>query len=172
MTEVVEGIEGFEALIKDTVRAAQDIDYTDVLDSFTDDLEEQHAEYFATESGPDGERWEPWFWRSLSASDTHPTLDSSGELRESLLPGNLGHVEDIQPDSLTWGTDLPYAGIHQEGAVMRTGVPLTSRGGIWFLPAGTEIEIPQRKFVGMNEALLTKLQNKIADHVVRVIVNG
>jgi hypothetical protein len=52
----------------------------------------------------------------ISVGADHPILQQSGVMRESLVSRNArGHVEDIRPDGMTYGTDVPYAIVHQEG---------------------------------------------------------
>jgi phage gpG-like protein len=42
-----------------------------------------------------------------------PILHRTGELRDSLV--NPARAADMTPDTLTWGSDVEYAGYHQDG---------------------------------------------------------
>lgn len=55
--------------------------------------------------------------RALGYGAAHPILVQTGALKRSLTVGRAcpNAIEDIQPDSLTYGTDIPYAPIHQHG---------------------------------------------------------
>ena len=56
----------------------------------------------------------------INVGARHPILQQTGDLRASLTQRNArGHVEDIGPERMTYGTDIPYAIAHQEGL----GVP-------------------------------------------------
>jgi len=53
----------------------------------------------------------------ISVGARHPILQQTGVLRESLTDRNArGHVESIEHDRMTYGTDVPYALVHQDGS--------------------------------------------------------
>jgi hypothetical protein len=52
----------------------------------------------------------------IAVGPRHPILQQTGAMRESLVNRNArGHVEVITKDSMSYGTDIPYAIVHQEG---------------------------------------------------------
>jgi phage gpG-like protein len=123
--------------------------FEEPLAEIADDLRILHAGYFDSEAGPSGEAWLPWYFRSEDAPKSHPTLFVTGRLRQSMIDGP-DHIETVGPNMLTFGTDVPYAAIHNFGATITTGIPLIGRGGN-YLPAGSRLTIPQREFIGMND---------------------
>ena len=84
---------------------------------------------FAAGVGPDGAPWRPLAHpRPRGAGNP---LRDTGQLMASVTGQGAGHVEQITPTSLTWGTNLDRAAIHQWGGTIRpkTGkalaIPLT-----------------------------------------------
>jgi phage gpG-like protein len=148
-------------------REVEQMTFQAALGDIRDDLERQYQGEFSTESGPDGTPWDPWHFRRPDAPANHPTLTVSGNLSAS-LQGGSGNIEEIGERTLTHGTNLRYAGIHQDGATFRTGIPLISRGG-GYLPVGTKITIPPRPFVGFAEDTIDKACEHVADHVVKTL---
>lgn len=60
--------------------------------------------------------------RQINASGANSILIASGDLRDSYRQkGAPGHIEeiDLQGGTVTVGSALPYAGVHQRGAVLR-----------------------------------------------------
>lgn len=144
-------------------------DYQPVLGEFAGDLREIHQNYFLGSFGPSGADWKPWYWRDRDVSNDHPTLIARGRLRDSLLTDSSDHIEDVQSRELTWGTSVPYAGIHNFGGTTTVGgAGLVGRNGGYLRP-GTVINIPQREFVGLNEDSTGKIVGKAADAVVDVL---
>lgn len=124
-----------------------------------------HSEYFSSSSGPDGS-WEPWHWRSLDAPESHNTLIVSQKLAFSMQPDADGNINEISGDKLEYGTSIEYAAIHQEGADITTGIPMKSRDGTKWLPAGSNITIPARPFVGLKDPDEAMLAEELADWIV------
>ena len=151
------------ALMDGVVSGFENTNYATALSEFSDVLEERHQGYFDRRESPTAEPWKEWFWRDPDAEDSHETLEVSGTLRGSLRRGGLGHIEEVTRSSLLWGTGIRYAALHNFGGQVRTGVPLVSRGGRFYLPAGSLLNIPQREFVGMNDELTDDLAGYVAD---------
>ena len=128
-------------------------------------LRRQEQEVFAARRSPEGLIWEEWHFRRPEADDNHPTLHDTGALLESVTQGQ-NHIENIDRDSLEYGTSLPYANTHQYGAITRTDRLLVARGGGFAIPAGSLIHIPRRPFLSIAERTLNGIVNIIADHVV------
>ncbi len=141
-------------------------DYAPVLGEFADDLREVHQNYFLGSFGPDGRDWKPWYWRDPDVSNDHPTLIARGRLRDSLVTKSSDHVEDIAPREMTWGTSVPYAGMHNFGGESVVGGSgLVGRFG-GYLPPGKVITIPQREHVGINEEITTEFVGTVANAAV------
>lgn len=125
-----------------------------------------HSEYFSRSAGPSGP-WAPWKFRSLDAPEEHNTLIASQRLAFSLQPGSRpDHVEEISESELVYGTSVEYASIHNEGATITTGVPLISRDKSAYIPAGTQVVIPQREFVGFSAPDTEFIVDQLADYIV------
>lgn len=144
-------------------------DYSPVLGEFADELRDVHQNYFLGEFGPSGADWKPWRWRSPDAPENHPTLNVSGRLRDSLVKDGGEHVETIDQRGMDWGTSTPYAGQHNFG-----GVSTVPAGGLvgrfgGYLPAGKQINIPQREFVGINTEHADNLTETVADAAVEAM---
>jgi phage gpG-like protein len=127
--------------------------------------------YFANETGPDGQPWPQWYFRASWAPTEHPTLHVSGALEESLTGRGSGHIETVAPNEATYGTNVPYSAIHQEGATITLGIDLIGRGGE-HRPAGTVMTIPARPHVGLTEQALDEICGQIGDAVIAQISAG
>lgn len=171
-TITVNGLENFHEVFQGIAAQFAAIDYTPVLATVTEVLEAKHADHFATESGPTGQKWQPWFFRGIDAQDNHPTLDVTGRLKESLIAGHAGHVQGIHGNELTWGTNIDYARIHQEGGTIVTGIPLVGRGNVVYLPAGSTLNIPQREFVGLDEPVTDEIVQLVTEHVIEELIQN
>jgi phage gpG-like protein len=77
-------------------------------------------EQFNTEGSRGGGRWVPLSpaykkWKEVRYPGK-PILHLTGRLKRSLsVLGGEDSIRDAQPDSLTLGTKVPYAGYHQRG---------------------------------------------------------
>jgi phage gpG-like protein len=139
--------------------------YAEPLGLFAEELRDAHGRMFDREEDPTGRPWEPWHWRPEDAYHDKPTLMVSGRLRSSLESQGGEHIETVRPRDLVFGTSVPYAEIHQEGATITTGIPLVGRDG-GYIPAGTVLHIPQREHVGMNGGQVDRVAELAADHLV------
>ena len=131
-------------------------------------LAQQIRRSFDLEVGPDGTAWEPWHFRAPWSPEEHPTLYVSGALFESYLPGGAHHIQEIGPKEMEYGSDLPYAEIHQNGATFTLGIPLIGRDG-GGIAAGTQITIPARPVMGWAEETVAEAEMIIAIHTVQTL---
>lgn len=123
--------------------------------------EESTVHRFETETGPDGERWEPSIRARRSGGQT---LTDKG-----LLKGSIGWRADR--DSAEWGTNLIYARTHQEGATIR------AKGGarLGFTIPGIgfrsphEVVIPARPFLGVDRDDEGEIDALLQDYLGEVI---
>jgi phage gpG-like protein len=99
-------------------------DNSEALAAVADDLRQMIAEQFATEGAAGGTPWAP-----LAPSTVRRTrgarggiLYATGALLGSLTdPGAPGHVEQLDEQSLLFGSELPYAIYHQTGTGIEFG---------------------------------------------------
>jgi len=93
-------------------------DASPALKLIADDFREMIAEQFATEGAASGTPWSPLAPSTLRSSRLGGgILDSTGALLASLTdPDSADHIEEMDGQSLTIGSSLPYALFHQTGA--------------------------------------------------------
>lgn len=137
----------------------------EAMQACRDVLKAQMIHQFETETDPFGSPWEPWYWSSDYPAEEHKTLQHTGTLMASLVGNGLGHVEEISGDELVYGTQIVYAGKHQEGGTFTTEVDLYGRHG-GYLPAGTEIKLPARPIIGWPDATIVKCEQAIVEDIL------
>jgi hypothetical protein len=108
-TNLERALDNFQASLADNSAA---------LEAVADDLRQMIAEQFATEGAAGGTPWAPLAPSTLRQSGRARVgiLYATGALLGSLTdPGAPGHVEQLDAQSLLFGSDLPYAIYHQTG---------------------------------------------------------
>jgi phage virion morphogenesis protein len=101
---------------------------------------------FTGSHDPDGSPWPPLKnpSRRRGGRSAKPLVDR-GLLMASVSAQGGGSVRDVTPRSLEFGTNVSYAGYHQFGT--RT--------------------IPARRFLGITDAMAKRIEELVADDVVR-----
>ena len=166
-------VDGLNIVVKQLRNDVQSLQFRETLLSLLPTIQRDHQTRFDNRTSPTGEAWEPWHWTKMTKQGPleHPTLEYSKRLRSSLRIGGRDNVSDITVDgtktTLTWGTAVPYAKIHNFGARIRLGIPLVSRDGKGYLPIGTIIHIPQREFIGLSERAINSAAKFILDDAIR-----
>jgi len=130
---------------------------------------DQMREEFAGEHDAEGQPWEPWHFSPIKDASAlgKKTMQHEGNLLASYTQeGAPGNVTRIDQRSLELGSSVVYAGIHDKGATISTGVGLWSRGGGFFLPAGSQINIPARPVAGWSEETLERCEDVIVSWVL------
>lgn len=121
------GVEGEEKLQRALTGIARDVsDFRPSWRAVSDEVYSIERNQFATEGSRAGARWPK---RSDAYLDRLTALNRrgfttiaeplrlTGALYDAVGSRNAPHgIYDEQPESLTLGTDLPYANIHQKGA--------------------------------------------------------
>ena len=97
-----------------------------------------------TNIDPDGITWPPSLRAEIFGG---PTLHATGRLARSITSAP-------EQRQVTVGTNLIYAAVHQEGAIIR---PKTAKGLYFMLADGEEVvvgevTIPRRAYLGISEA--------------------
>ena len=123
--------------------------------------EESSVNRFETQKGPDGQTWE----KSARAKATGgQTLVDSGRYRSSI-------TWNADRDSAEWGTNLIYAGVHQDGAT------ISAKGdgrlhffipGIGFRTAA-EVVIPARPVFGISAEDEDEIDAIVRDYIAEAI---
>lgn len=123
--------------------------------------EESTVHRFETQKGPDGRTWE----KSARAKATGgQTLVDKGMLRSSV-------TWNADRDSAEWGTNLIYAGVHQEGATIRAkgdGRLHFFIPGIGFRTAA-EVVIPARPFLGLDGEDQDEIDAIVHDYIAEAL---
>lgn len=171
VASIEEADSAIQGIVLEVMGLAAEIDYSPFLSQYTAKLEDIHEGYFEAEAGPDGEPWAPWYWRDPLVANDHPTLDATGALKGSVTTGGPGNITDITPSSLTWGTSIPYATKHLEGGKTTLDRPLVGRKGGYLRP-GTEINLPQRQFLGLTESHVDELLQGVVQFVIDTLNQG
>lgn len=123
--------------------------------------EESTVHRFETQKGPDGQTWE----KSARAKATGgQTLVDTGRLRGSIT-WNAGR------DSAEWGTNVLYAGVHQDGAT----ISAKGDGRLGFFIPGLgfrsprEVVISARPFLGVDADDEAEIDAIVHDYIAEAI---
>lgn len=122
---------------------ARCVDMTPVMSAIADYGHASTTERFEMAQGPDGQSWKPSHRARFEGGQT---LVDSGHLRNEI-------VSSSSPDHAEWGSNTPYALIHQFGGTIRAkkashlhfNIP-----GIGFR-SPMEVVMPARPFLGIND---------------------
>lgn len=119
--------------VEDALGAFQEslVDQAPALAQIADDFREMMARQFASQGSAEGTPWAPLAPSTLRRRRTSPSiLYATGALLRSLTePGAAGHVEELEDQSLTLGSGLPYALYHQTGTRRLPARPLIVLSG-------------------------------------------
>ena len=129
-------------------------------------------ENFAGGHTPEGQPWPPLAFPRVSGGDK--PLRDRGILMASITTGGRGHIEQISETSLTVGTNLEYAKLHQEGGVIvpkrgkALAIPMTREASriasprdfprpLFILPSGKALaEVKQKGRGGRTSELIVQ----------------
>lgn len=119
-------------------------------------------ERFDTETDPTGN---PWLPSMRATAENGQTLRDTSRLMNSLTFVPL-------PDGVEWGTNVFYAPVQHYGATIRAKNAefLKFRTAYGFV-SKKEVEIPSRKFLGINESDVREINN-ITTHMLSEAWNG
>lgn len=136
-------------------------DLTPLMQHLGGVMEYQTAERFRSETAPDGSRWKP----SIRArQDGGRTLDTG---RPNSMARSI--TREVTASSVRVGTNIIYAGVHQDGAKIRA----KSDAGLRFQLPGKlgwrrmmEVELPARSFLGLSDDNAEELIEATEDFVI------
>lgn len=137
-------------------------------------------ECFEQGQSPAGVPWAPLKRPRANSKGGDKPLRDKGLLMASLTARGMNHIEDITDDRLEFGTNLDYAGIHQDGGTIH--FPDKRRGPgekPWVFPGPDgnpiftrhikehDVTIPARPFLGISDSLAEQVGEMLADEVER-----
>lgn len=150
------------------VKAVEDADYTEELTDFAGVASRRSQQAFETQQSPSGHPWPQWELSREYMPPSKDTLIESGLLKESLVPGGPQNHFEVDKNSMEFGTNVPYASVHQVGGKSITNVPLYGREGNR-VPPGTEIMHPARPFVGVQVHDVDELADAVAARAIQAM---
>lgn len=129
-------------------RAVADADFTKPLKTIRLLLISATKQNFAQGVDPDGDPWVPLKNPSKrrGGSSALPLRDT-GVLMASVTASGVGSIDEMTSRGITFGTAISYGIYHQEGTR----------------------HIPQRKFLGLNDDLLAKI-NKVLQRFIAALM--
>jgi phage virion morphogenesis protein len=131
-------------------------DRTPLMDEIGASLVTSTQQRFEDGVGPDGQSW-PESYRA--STEGGQTLVDHSHLRDSVT-----HAPSARDVAI--GSNLIYAGVHQEGAVIRAKGPKALRfqiGGRW--ATKRQVTIPARPFLGISGADRAEIGAILQDHL-------
>jgi phage gpG-like protein len=138
-----------QAVVTQVERDFADLDFTKLFEQFLKELEDIHKANFAAEQSPGGEPWAKLSPITIRRKGHARILIDKDRLRSSLIGKTGDSLRDIvridRAIGLTFGTDVEYSTFHTTG---------TRR-------------MPQREHVGINEEILDRFCERIADEAVK-----
>ncbi len=131
-------------------------DPSPALATVADDLREMARDQFATEGAAGGTPWAEAAPSTSHRGAGRGLLYRTGALFFSLTdPGATGHVEELDEDSLVFGSSLPYAMFHQTGTGIGFGqerVPAHPRARRGISGVGRGRALPMRPLLVIGQA--------------------
>ncbi|HBL47656.1 phage virion morphogenesis protein [Gimesia sp.] len=124
-----------------------------VLSEWNDELAGDLAKGFLSGESPDGVPWAPLKNPRPPGHNpgTRPLIDT-GDLLRSVVSDGPGHIEIVTDDATTFGTNIVYAGVHQDGS-----------------KEDSKNNIPARPFIGIPDESLDKAIEMLSGHLITTI---
>lgn len=148
MNVTIEGIDNLQIVFDGIEVDFGDLPYGAMLKDELGELEQLHAGFFASSTGPDGAKWPPLAPSTVKRKGHSTILVETSALQASLTQPNAGVrtvVDEPAGTTLAFGTDVPYSVFHDADSGSR----------------------PARRHVGVDDQFVTKMANRIADAVVK-----
>ncbi|TXH46199.1 MAG: hypothetical protein E6Q97_30085 [Desulfurellales bacterium] len=144
---VVDSFAAAEAAIREMIEPIRNPQLSpEEWQSTIEEIQRQHGEYFDRQAGPDG-AWAPLSPLTVAKKGHNKILYEQSILQDSLQHSGAMHsIREPNPTELVYGTDRPWAWVHQEGA-----------------------GLPQRQHVGLTEEGTDAVAETVADAVVQML---
>ena len=160
-------------------RSLPQLDYGPVFATIKVLLSSYTKQNFDGSHEPDGTPW-------LKLQHPRPRggdkpLRDTGLLMASVVGNGPDHYERIEKARMEWGTNLDYAGVHQEGALIHHPEqtrPYPAKPWVFLDPDSNEtvftrrirahdVLIPARPFLGINDELAGDITEAVGEFVAR-----
>lgn len=144
----IDGIENLQTVFDGIELDFSEVPYGAMLKEELGHLEQLHAGFFASSTGPDGNKWPPLAPSTVKRKGHSTILVETSALKASLTQPQAGVrivIDEPAGTVMSFGTDVPYSVFHDAASGSR----------------------PARRHVGANEEYVNKLANRIADGVVK-----
>lgn len=108
-------------------------------------------------------RWKRHAKATIDRYGPHRILDLTGRLRESATGGRgffLVYKPSSQPKSVTFGSTVPYAGVHDQARGTYTA---TGKGGKSLIPGRPWTEVKQKNAEEMRDILMKWTRKKLKE---------
>jgi phage virion morphogenesis protein len=157
-------VEGDMEHLKDAVKNLEELQVKALSKQIGMSLKESTRERFSTQEDPQGS---PWKTSIRAKTEGGVTLTNTGILKNSIR-------YKVKGDGVAIGTDVVYAGTHQEG-FEGTIKAKTSRGlrfkigGRWINKKEVSIKIPARPFMGIGEEDIEEVNEIVSAAIERCI---
>ena len=156
-------VEAFERWAANKAQEMTDPDFTQPLIVCKYLVSTSTKDNFVRAHDPLNQPWPP-LKHPRKGGKTHPLWDT-GRLVASTGAG-VGHVEHLSRDTLIYGTNVVYAGIHNYGGTLHIPSRATrSKGEYGKKHPRTKaysVRIPQRQFLGIGPDLGAKIEGVFA----------
>lgn len=175
MADVFADVTKFVESLKSEADQLSEYDYRETLANFLPDMEGIAQDSFNRQREPSGRKWEEWHWTPydvFKSNPDHPTLEITGSLKRSTRLGGPDNIAEVKSHSVSFGSNLPYAGTHNVGKTIRTNVPLISRSGKGWLIAGSTLVIPRRQYLAFTQDNIDDFANRILDRIIEILKDG
>jgi phage gpG-like protein len=130
-------------------------DYTPLLRSLQQYLEQEHARFIAMQAGPGGEPWKQLAESTVNRKGHAIILVDKTDLAQSIAgPGHKDAIREIVNEGsnhgLSFGTRVPYSKFHQHGTK----------------------KLPIRMHVGANQKMVDEMSAQLRAFAIAVLVRG
>lgn len=149
-------------------RTSQPVTFTKALKIIEMLLVSKTRENFDGQHDPEGIPWKPlkrprkarkWTKKKRIKVVDRILQDTHLLMASVTAKGSAGNVHEVTPFSLTWGTEVEYAGVHQ------FGFPGPDK-------LGRMLNIPQRSFLGITDQMEEELEDIVTNEVMNQIIKG
>lgn len=149
MTKTIDSTE-LDSWLNNLVHELETADYSTALEECKQPISQGLADIFTRQESAQGVAWPPHAPYTTKRYGPHPLLILSGTMLGAVTGDGEGHIEQVQPRELTWGTDLIYANTQNYG----------------------RDRIPPREFMYFTEEASNACADILMDHTETIVVGA